>query len=370
MMKKSLFLRLSTILKALIILLMLSCSVYAHSPLLLIEDNEDGTILVTAGFSNGQLAAGKPLQLKSQASGKVLWEGKLDQQGELTCPKQSEPYTVFFDGGAGHRIEKAGPQLQAGETVSETLPHKKPTGNDAAEKPADAVTSASRKKTGGYITPPHAKDYMPLSPDFDERMTHLLPASPLMIQDSNGVIRAIPIVQGYQYHHQSGFSKIKALIEKKKQAGKKVEVSIKPVGLCFGVTTGYLALEYAIQQLYGNDIPLVDDFTITTKTTMGGVWDLWDLYFGTSLSREDAEFGIAPKAYIFTAERPSSGQKIVFTYSSEFAADIKHLGEAKKHPEKFQDQEFHKAKKILLTELLEHRAKKDMSIFDIIEQNF
>ena len=336
---------------------------HAHSPILLIEDNEDGTILVLAGFSNGNMAAGKKIQLKAQVSGEVLWEGTLDQNSELICPKQTTPYTVFFDGGPGHTIEKPGPLPQEGETVQEQVTH-------AVRTEHDAATGATSKHSEEAVQPIPPERYLPLSPNFDEQVKSLLPSKPLQLKDANGVIQAMYILQGYQYHNQSGMRNILAMVEEKQEAGKKVDVAINPAGLCFGVTTGYLALEYAIQELYGDDVPACNDFTISTKTKMGGVWDMWDLYFGKRLSRENAEFGIAPKAYVFTAERISGGHKLVFAYSKSLAEDIKHLGAAQQHPENFPAGEFQKVKKSLITTLLTRRAENDFGYFEIIEKNF
>lgn len=335
----------------------------AHSPILLIEDNEDGTILVLAGFSNGNMAAGKQIQLKSQASGEVLWEGTLDQNSEVICPKQTEPYTVFFNGGAGHTIEKPGPLPQEGETVPDQVMQSVPA-------KVGTTSVATAHHAAETIQPIPPERYLPLSVDFDDQVKALLPNSPLMLRLADGELRTLDIMQGYQYHNQSGMQGILDRLGEKRAAGKKVEMAINPVGLCFGVTTGYLALEYALQKLYGDEVPLTDDFTISTKTQMGGVWDMWDLYFGKRLSREEAEFGITPKAYMFTAERRSNGHWLVFTYSKTLAEEIKHLGAAKKTPDKFPKGEFQKVKKTFITTLLTRRANKDFGYFDIVEKKF
>jgi hypothetical protein len=347
---------------AVALLTLLPAISHAHSPILLVEDNEDGTILVMAGFSNGNMAAGKAIQLKSEASGAVLWEGALDENSELICPKQTEPYTVFFYGGAGHEIEKPGPMPAEGEQIPEQVAK-----GDAAK--TDATTGAS-KRVGEAIDPIPPDSYQPLSKDFDEEVKALLPVEPLRIKNGNGIIQTLRIQEGYQYHHLSGMTQIMAMVEEKKKAGKQVDFAINPVGLCLGVTTGYLALEYAIQELYGNDVPDMQDFVITTKTKMGGVWDTWDLYFGRHLSRETAEFGIAPKAYVFTAEQLSTGHKIVFAYSKTLAESIKHIGAAKSTPDKFPKGEFSTAKKAFITALLTQRAHADTGYFSVIEKNF
>ncbi len=354
---------LTCMLFAVTLIALLTSLSHAHSPILLIEDNEDGTILVLAGFSNGQMAAGKQVQLKARASGEVVWEGTLDQNGELTCPKQTEPYTVCFDGGPGHTIEKSGPLPQEGETVPAQAGH-------PAQSAYDTTTGAtlSVSSEGTPVIPPDRS--FPFSADFDEQVNRLLPDEPLLLKNANGVIQVTRIREGYQYHHQSGLHSILAMVKKKKASGKQVEFAINPVGLCFGVTSGYLALEYAIRELYGDEVPSVDDFTISTKTKMGGVWDMWELYFGKRLSREEAQFGMTPEAYVFTAERPLEGRRLVFTYSTSLAENLTRLGAAKQHPEKFPKGEFQKVKKSLITTLLARRAEDDYGYFEIIENNF
>ena len=108
----------------------LTSQVSAHTPLLTVEDNEDGTIYIEGGFSDGSTAAGVKILLiekekykgdvkKLKKEGKklynkklVLWEGKLDEDGcleEVRKPKVL--YLVIFDAGPGHAVEKEGPIL-------------------------------------------------------------------------------------------------------------------------------------------------------------------------------------------------------------------------------------------------------------------
>lgn len=348
---------------ALALVLMVPVASQAHSPILLIEDNSDGTLLVMAAFSDGSSAAGKPIMLKSQATGATLWEGTLDPNGELLCPKQAEPYTIFFNGGAGHTLEKAGQILQPGEPAP-------PQAVTGVQPQSDATTTATPKLAAESITPIPEDKYLPLSADFDDRIKALLPDEPLTFRQENGEIRATDIVQGYQYHHQSGLKEVLAKLEERKQAGKDVEMAINPVGLCLGVTSGYLAAEYALRELYGADIPAVDDFTISTKTKMGGLWDFWDVSFGKRLDRSAAEFGIAPKGFVFTAERRSNGHVLVFSYSQALSADITHIGEAKQTPEKFPEREFQKVKNAFLSTMLTRRSQGDFGYFEVIEKNY
>lgn len=81
---------------------------YAHSPVLQISDNEDGTMEVFGGFSTGQSAAGAKLVIKSAINSKVIYESRVPKSGYLTINVPTEPYTVLLDSGPGHRIEKNG----------------------------------------------------------------------------------------------------------------------------------------------------------------------------------------------------------------------------------------------------------------------
>nr|WP_255810280.1 hypothetical protein [Treponema denticola] len=92
------------------VLMMCSIMLFAHSPLLTVEDNGDGTIYVQGGFSNGASAAGVKLYLTDKASGQKIWEGEFPDVGELNLPIPNVPYTVTFDAGPGHIIVKRRPR--------------------------------------------------------------------------------------------------------------------------------------------------------------------------------------------------------------------------------------------------------------------
>lgn len=103
----------------------------AHTPLLSVEDNEDGTIYLEGGFSDGSSAAGviillveiEPYEADPEAKDaeleeKDLYEGKLvllrtelDEYSELTLDKPEVPYLIVLDAGPGHVVEKEGPPL-------------------------------------------------------------------------------------------------------------------------------------------------------------------------------------------------------------------------------------------------------------------
>lgn len=81
----------------------------AHTPILAIEDNEDGTIYVEAGYSDGSSAAGIAISIED-TDGNMLWDGKLDEDGCLTIEKpEVVPYFVILHAGVGHVVKKKGP---------------------------------------------------------------------------------------------------------------------------------------------------------------------------------------------------------------------------------------------------------------------
>jgi len=87
---------------------------YAHTPLLTVEDNGDGTIFVQGGFSNGASAGGVKLYLKDAATGEKLYDGVFPDIGETNLDIPSVPYTVTFDAGPGHIVVKDGPPPPGG----------------------------------------------------------------------------------------------------------------------------------------------------------------------------------------------------------------------------------------------------------------
>lgn len=90
-------------------ILSISILSFSHSPLLLIEDNGDGTIYVEAGFSDGSGAKGLEIRLEDE-SGNILYKGVLDDFNSIeSIPiPEVEKYFVIFDAGPGHIVTKDG----------------------------------------------------------------------------------------------------------------------------------------------------------------------------------------------------------------------------------------------------------------------
>jgi len=93
----------------LVALLLYVTPVLAHSLYLTVDDNEDGTILVSGMYSTGSVASITEVRLEN-ADGKVLFTGRTDEDGELEIKKPSEPYMVILDGGPGHMVTEEGPR--------------------------------------------------------------------------------------------------------------------------------------------------------------------------------------------------------------------------------------------------------------------
>ena len=90
--------------------LLLAVPAIAHTPLCSCYDNGDGTITCEGGFSDGSSAAGVAMRVVD-ASGKVILEGKMNEDSEFTCDKPAGSYKVQFDAGPGHLVEVKGDDI-------------------------------------------------------------------------------------------------------------------------------------------------------------------------------------------------------------------------------------------------------------------
>lgn len=81
----------------------------AHTPLCACYDNGDGTVTCEGGFSDGSSAAG--VQMRVEAGGKVVFQGKMDDFSEFSFDKPAGDYKVVFDAGQGHEIEIEGKDI-------------------------------------------------------------------------------------------------------------------------------------------------------------------------------------------------------------------------------------------------------------------
>lgn len=95
--------------KFILMIILCTSSLFSHTLLLNLIDNEDGTIQIEAAFNTGQTAAGALVKVESLFSGKLLFQQRLPDESELKFKIPFEPYAVILDGGRGHKIVKNGP---------------------------------------------------------------------------------------------------------------------------------------------------------------------------------------------------------------------------------------------------------------------
>jgi hypothetical protein len=118
-------------------------AVEAHKPLLSVGDNQDGTISIEAGFSDGSSAAGHKIILKDEKTEAVISEHRVGEDGTLQLKKPSVAYTVTLDAGEGHTVVKAGPAASASDTSGDSV---KTEAESTEEKssPVKPVTAPSQ----------------------------------------------------------------------------------------------------------------------------------------------------------------------------------------------------------------------------------
>ncbi|MDO4690460.1 MAG: hypothetical protein Q4A58_04105 [Fusobacterium sp.] len=114
---------------ALLMSLIMSTVLFAHAPLLSVDDNTDGTIYIEGGFSNGAPAEGVEIIIvkdkpyngpEDTFKGKeIIFKSVLGKDNSLTVPKPAtEKYEVHFNAGEGHVASKKGPALTANEKTA------------------------------------------------------------------------------------------------------------------------------------------------------------------------------------------------------------------------------------------------------------
>ncbi len=113
--------------RILALMVLLSTMIFAHAPLLSVDDNEDGTVYLEGGFSNGSSAGGVEILFledkdyngteESFEGKKVLYKFNLDEEGmadEVLKPKVVS-YLIAMNAGPGHIVIKEGPRLTSDE---------------------------------------------------------------------------------------------------------------------------------------------------------------------------------------------------------------------------------------------------------------
>lgn len=100
--------------KYILIAILFSSSLFGHSLLMNVMDNEDNTITVAGEFTTGQLAPGAMLRLESLVNGNILFKQRLPESSELTVEIPKEPYQIVLDGGPSHQVVEKGIPPQEG----------------------------------------------------------------------------------------------------------------------------------------------------------------------------------------------------------------------------------------------------------------
>jgi len=109
--EKKMKLKLSVLIfTAMVLGFFLTPAVQAHTPLCSCYDNGDGSVTCEGGFSDGSSAAGVQMRVEDGA-GKVLIQGKMDDDSEFTFDKPPGNYKVAFDAGEGHDITVHGKEI-------------------------------------------------------------------------------------------------------------------------------------------------------------------------------------------------------------------------------------------------------------------
>jgi hypothetical protein len=81
----------------------LSMRAHAHHPGISVHDNHNGTITIAAECSEcHEPDGGEPVQIQAAIGGEVLWQGVLNDHGQIICPRPDQPFRVCIDPSSRH----------------------------------------------------------------------------------------------------------------------------------------------------------------------------------------------------------------------------------------------------------------------------
>ncbi len=80
-------------------------SAHAHTPFMACFDNEDGTVTCNGEFSDGGSASGVSIRVEDEKE-KIIYKGKMNEDGEYTFKIPEGKFTVVFDAGPGHVVKE------------------------------------------------------------------------------------------------------------------------------------------------------------------------------------------------------------------------------------------------------------------------
>ena len=136
----------------LLAVLFASSPAWAHKPLVMVEDNGDGTIYIEVGFSTGDSGAGHKIIIKEKATGKVLSEHKVPAESALDLPIPKVPYIVVFHAGEGHEVEQEGPFVEPKEDAPDE-PEAVPASQAEAAPPPPQAKAPVQTATAPQAAP-------------------------------------------------------------------------------------------------------------------------------------------------------------------------------------------------------------------------
>jgi len=95
--------------KTLVVSMLLSSSLFAHTAIMSCFDNGDDTITCEGGFSDGSSASG--VKFRVEQNGKAIISGKMSEDSEFNFKKPNGKYTAVFDAGEGHKVYVSGKDI-------------------------------------------------------------------------------------------------------------------------------------------------------------------------------------------------------------------------------------------------------------------
>ncbi len=119
---------------------------WAHKPLLSVSDNNDGTMSIEGGFSDGSSAAGHKIILRNKETGEILRETKVGEDGTLDLKKPAVNFTVTLDAGEGHLVTQVGPPPSTEGAIPSNQVAEAPAKTESA--PAPSATQNQQAGTG------------------------------------------------------------------------------------------------------------------------------------------------------------------------------------------------------------------------------
>jgi len=136
--------------------------------------------------------------------------------------------------------------------------------------------------------------------------------APLQIRRSGENIEIVTLIQAMAWHEsheqEHGGNATGAAATSAQE-----EMQDSPGHLCLGVSTGYQAIRYAVDELFPEGVvPEASDFDIKVSGPMDGVWDVMSLYTGKELKFDGEPQEMGLESFTFTARRISQDKSLLF----------------------------------------------------------